>query len=386
MGLRCLLGHDFTEPEIERDREEGGKEVVTTVREVKTCRRCGEAQIVSENTEVTTIEQLTDQATSADPAAGGDPESGAATIGTADADAAGTADAETIGTAEGGAPDTSPQSNDSARRSGPNTGALDDAEDDAEILDDGPTGTPGTGATDATAAGPASGSSDAVEAAGPAADTDADIAEEDAEILDAGDADETEGSGSTGDRGEPGPTADADREPVETAGSTGDGERNRGAWPAVDEVTAESGPEPSEWPEHRGEDEGFSAEVGGDGDGGGGVEFGGGLTPESADPPADAGPETEYVEAPDRTDGTAADPTGADPTTAASDDDGAVAADTASGITRDETPEFEHMTSSAPTEYYCPECGMTEHAGGNSMRAGDVCPECKGGYVAERRR
>ena len=62
MGLRCLLGHDFDEPELQREREEEGDEVVTTVREVKTCARCGETQIVSENTEVTTMQQLADEA------------------------------------------------------------------------------------------------------------------------------------------------------------------------------------------------------------------------------------------------------------------------------------------------------------------------------------
>src|SRR6056297_567502 len=62
MGLRCLLGHDFGEPELQREREEDGDEVVTTVREVKTCARCGETQVVSENTEVTTMQQLADEA------------------------------------------------------------------------------------------------------------------------------------------------------------------------------------------------------------------------------------------------------------------------------------------------------------------------------------
>ncbi len=370
MGLRCLLGHDFTGPEVEREREEDGEEVVTTVREVKTCRRCGEAQVVSENTEVTTMEQLTDQATGADPATGDGPEPSPDAVRAADA-GRGTDD-DTVGTTKVDTAGTPSQSDDSARRSGPNTGALDDADgDDAEILDDGPTPTTGgDGPTGAAAEGAASGGSET-----------SDVAGEDAEILDAGDAAESGESGSAGDNGESEYAADADREPVGTVDeSTDDGERGRGAWPAVDEVADESGPEPGDWPEHREDDEGFSAEVGGDG-GDGGVEFGGGLTPESADPPAEVGPETEYVEAPGRGDGTAA-----GPTSATGDGDDGPAADTGSEITRDETPEFEHMTSSAPTEYYCPECGMSEHAGGNSMRAGDVCPECKGGYVAERRR
>ena len=55
MGLRCLLGHDFTEPRTERDREERGDEVVVTITEVKECRRCGETRVVSENKEVTSL-------------------------------------------------------------------------------------------------------------------------------------------------------------------------------------------------------------------------------------------------------------------------------------------------------------------------------------------
>lgn len=56
MSLTCsLLGHDFGEPEVEREREERGTEVVTSVREVAVCERCGERRIVSENTEVTTV-------------------------------------------------------------------------------------------------------------------------------------------------------------------------------------------------------------------------------------------------------------------------------------------------------------------------------------------
>jgi len=56
MGLTCsLLGHAFEDTDVERDREEQGSEVVTIVREVETCRRCGETRTVSENKEVTAI-------------------------------------------------------------------------------------------------------------------------------------------------------------------------------------------------------------------------------------------------------------------------------------------------------------------------------------------
>jgi DNA-directed RNA polymerase subunit RPC12/RpoP len=56
MGLKCsLLGHSFDEPTVEREREERGSEVVTVVREVQRCARCGEERVVSENKEVTSV-------------------------------------------------------------------------------------------------------------------------------------------------------------------------------------------------------------------------------------------------------------------------------------------------------------------------------------------
>ena len=42
MGLRCLLGHEYANREVEREREERGNEVVVTYRTVETCDRCGE--------------------------------------------------------------------------------------------------------------------------------------------------------------------------------------------------------------------------------------------------------------------------------------------------------------------------------------------------------
>ncbi len=57
MSFKCsLFGHDFGEPDVKRERAEEGSEVVTTIREVAVCRRCGESRTVSENTEVTTLE------------------------------------------------------------------------------------------------------------------------------------------------------------------------------------------------------------------------------------------------------------------------------------------------------------------------------------------
>jgi DNA-directed RNA polymerase subunit RPC12/RpoP len=67
MSLKCsILGHRFDETAVERDREEDGSEVVTTITELETCSRCGETRVVSENTEVTTMETPTDVDASAE--------------------------------------------------------------------------------------------------------------------------------------------------------------------------------------------------------------------------------------------------------------------------------------------------------------------------------
>lgn len=65
MGIKCsLFGHAYGETAVERDREEQGSEVIITIREVETCKRCGETRVVSENKEVTTIETPEEVSTS----------------------------------------------------------------------------------------------------------------------------------------------------------------------------------------------------------------------------------------------------------------------------------------------------------------------------------
>ncbi|OYR44987.1 hypothetical protein [Halorubrum sp. Eb13] len=364
MGLRCLLGHDFDEPELRREREEDGNEVVTTVTEVKTCARCGETQVVSENTEVTTMEQLTDEAVA------GAETAGAGTTPGVDDDrgATGTVGPDVVGT-DAVSMDAA-ATDDGAGEAGPTVDATDDV-DDAVIIDDGPAAAaddrPEDGAADADDEG------------------DAPADDEDAELLESGPDDEA-GSLGGGDEYAEYPEVETaeSTEGDERDAATDDGvildeadepaaDRERGAWPEVDEADE---PEPSTtaWPEQRGEDEGFSAEVG-DGDAGG-VEFGGGLTPEAAES-ADGDGDAEYVEAPERD----ADEVGG---TIEPRGEEAEPVDAGTGITRAETPDLSTSTSETTTEYHCPECGMTRDADGNSMRAGDICPECKRGYVTER--
>ncbi|MFB6305222.1 MAG: hypothetical protein ABEH47_08650, partial [Haloferacaceae archaeon] len=79
------------------------------------------------------------------------------------------------------------------------------------------------------------------------------------------------------------------------------------------------------------------------------VDFGGGLAPTDAN-------HAEYV-------GTADDDGGGD------------------GFVRSERRE---AAVDGPTEFRCPNCGASRAAADSSLRAGDVCPDCRKGYVAER--
>lgn len=57
MGVMCsLLGHDYGDADVERERTEQGEEVVRTAKRVERCRNCGHERTVSENTEVTALE------------------------------------------------------------------------------------------------------------------------------------------------------------------------------------------------------------------------------------------------------------------------------------------------------------------------------------------
>ena len=56
MGVMCsLLGHDYGDTDVEREREEQGDEVVRTAKRVERCRNCDHARTISENTEVTAL-------------------------------------------------------------------------------------------------------------------------------------------------------------------------------------------------------------------------------------------------------------------------------------------------------------------------------------------
>lgn len=340
MGLKCLLGHDFADPEIEREQREDGNEVVVTLREVQTCRRCGEQRIVSENKEVTSVEQLS-----------------------------AAAEGETVpSSAQAHATDET----DDRRK--PTAGRIEDST--PETIDDDGGRTPG-GKSDAEPEGVGSaidrapGDESRVEPPGETEPGEREYPEDDAEILTSGPEDDpdpsqdapavsepqdvpavSEAEPSRTDSPEPAggddPKATIDDDPADDAPQEDDGI-----------VLSPSGTEPDrapgEWPEHepRGEIES------------------GTQTP---------WPEQQPHEEPDEE--TDAEPVG----------EGDTAVGDADRIA-DEDVDFTRVgavippgesTDDVPTEFFCPECGIAQRAGQSSMRSGDICPECKRGYIAER--
>ena len=284
MGLSCLLGHDFGEREVERERREAGDEVVVVYRTVENCARCGERRIVSENKEIRSV-----QAAAAAAATTGD-----------DATATG---------------DDAPGASESLVAAAEAVGAREESSVDAG---------------DRSPTGPAAGAStDAGETPADASTDDPAPAEEDAVIL-----------GSTGEE----PSADA--VPADDGSGSGSG-----GWPsATDDAT----------------DEGFDAappETEGSG-----VEFGGGLVPSADDDDDDDGRAAE---------------SSANASFVGTDD--AAEANAAEGDATFARPERRMDDAAAgPTEYRCANCGATRPTASSSLRAGDVCPDCRKGYVAER--
>lgn len=430
MGLRCLLGHDFTQPEIEREREEEGGEVVVTVREVKTCQRCGERQIVSKNTEITSVEQLAGEADRAaaaadepatDPGAASDATSSAAD----DPDEGFLANASRVGgdddaddrTPVAGQEETVPADRDgtvAADRDGATadddgTAAATDEDDGAVVIDDeatgvddephsaGPQSEPGAGADAGTE--PATGT----EADSGDADADADdgvilddeptpdlagaettLQDDPAALEDdpAAFEDRTTGAGEEQDEADDGVILDEEATAHET-------DRDRGEWPDHDRGESD-GVEHRPWPEQSADDEGYDAELS---DGEAEVSFGGGLTPRRTESTPTNDEDGEMIESSTST-GSDASPGGTGEGATAEAGAGHPSSgegsgenrerDAGTGITRADSSALSTSMEETDTEFYCPECGLTRSSGQSSMRAGDICPDCRKGYIDER--
>ena len=418
MGLKCqLLGHAYGNPEVERSREEQGDEVVVTVRNVKVCERCGDEQMVNQTKEVTSVRSpdevgldTAESPSTAEPAEQPSDDAPEPVAGEADAsdspvtpvepDAAGSAtpDPEPSSGGESGTPveadldgeDPAVEpavdriDDDIVADATVSAPAADDATTPAEDVDD-PDSEPAdvTEAADDTDASAETTADDGWETGSDDwDDVDPDI--DDAVILDTEgtardevqwpeepDADpegveetEAEWAGETAASDDAAPD---DTEIIDAGEDTADAE-----WPTHDDESTGA------WPDHDDTDEGFSAAPNGDVE----AEFDGeGLTPEA--------------------NGSAtADSTGADGVAVrasngyAAGDSGAVAADAAATEANAEADEgFVRATESGAedadvpdgrVEFYCPNCGYAQAAGTSSMRAGDICPECKRGYIAER--
>lgn len=166
--------------------------------------------------------------------------------------------------------------------------------------------------------------------------------------------------------------------------------RAHGEWPNSgrerDDDEREPALERTDWPDVSGEDEGFAAVTGDDEDVD--VTFTG-LTPEVR---SEERSDAEIVET---TNEGARDDLSTE-TVSPGEIERAGGQSAASGEASEATedPGFVRAGSiTAPhepgrddvqTEYYCPRCGEVRESDRSSLRAGDVCPSCRGGYLAER--
>ncbi|AFZ73614.1 DUF7093 family protein [Natronobacterium gregoryi] len=326
MVLRCsLLGHDFGEPEVEREREERGSEVVVTVQEFEECVRCGERNVISENTEVTSLPDGADVGSLPDdhefkstPEVTSEPDFEPAEptdVDTNDVETedigADAAEAEDIGADAAEAEDVE----------------IIDAEE-PETADDGDA-EPETATADATTVDEAR-------------DDEHDVPDDGGEILDA-----------------------------DSSSPTQNRDRSHGEWPEspdVDHSADEA--KRTEWPD-TGDESADDTVV---------------LEHDDAEYVTDS-PDEIRVGTKDET--TVTDST---PTDATVDDGRQESADfdSGSGIERDDsvpTPTENVVTADdGPSEFYCPRCEYVVTNDRGSLRAGDICPDCRKGYLAERSR
>lgn len=331
MALRCsLLGHDYGDPEVEHEREERGSEVVVTVQEYEECARCGDRNILSENTEVTSLSAATD-VDSLPP----EPESESET-------AIPDSDAETV------EPPTDPAAE---------GGYSDDG--NADFID-------------ADAGEPAAAADESTDDFDVPTDENGDPVTDDGEILD-----------------------DDDDDPI------ADRERDHGEWPDSDDVGPPVGSEtePSGWPDSgdegdREDDTVIDAELEDP------VEPDEPVTDDAVvledDTGTVSGGRGEPTAAADARSVTAEPPSA--PETQGSDDAGTATggespengAASGSGIERAASApapsQSDGPREDVPTEFYCPRCDYVSDGDRGSLRAGDICPDCRKGYLGERER
>lgn len=328
MVLRCsLLGHDYGEPDVESEREERGSEVVVTVQEYEECSRCGEKHVLSENTEVTSLTTKTDAG-----ALPHDPDPDVSTLETDTTENDEITDAEIV--------DEDVEIIDANVPSG----ATADAGDTRAVDVDAPETEPSTAAT----------ADSDVEIDLPT-DENGDPVTDDGEILEDGpELDRDRDHGEWPDSDDVGPPIGAESEPAE--------------WPDTDEADLESDTGYGDLGPDEPVDDAIILE---NDSSSGGVDVGSAVDGSSA-AVTDAGSVTAEPIAESHA------ATESDPTTGL--DTGIERAQSAP------TPTESASTSDAdvPAEFYCPQCDFVAGDNRGSLRAGDICPECRKGYLSER--
>jgi hypothetical protein len=328
MGLKCsLFGHAFDERDVVQERDSTGSEVVTIVKQVERCTKCGSTRVVSTNKEVVSA---------AGASADGGVDSGTSL--------------RTPGTDAGGAGDGAIGTPDQLGATGP--AGPEAAAEPAGAAEE-PSAAPGDDGGLGTVLDPDepadAGESDGVDGTG--FETNGEPADEDAAILDeggdataaatgaaAGVADTADTTEST----DPAPPAatDAETDTDETPPETEDAEI------LTDEQPSDRAP--GQWPGDEAGEAWTPDPLGGD---------------DEPDTPADDAEPTVEAEA---------EPAGTDGETP----------DTTAEPAPDVEPEPAATASFTVPEghYRCPECGHTIPAE-SSFRRGDACPECVHGYL-----
>jgi hypothetical protein len=417
MGLRCtVFGHDWGEVDVQRDREEDGEEVVVTVREARTCDRCGAEDVLGESMEVTAIEPSGAEPTATErdhpatgeragaPAAGDDGGADDDQLPDAEDDDGIILDEEE----DGGSGERDPREwpgrpeheleddgdgepspwPDSAKESeddeppeerfvGADSTPSRDREDDAAPVDaaDGAGGsaTGASGEESEDAGGePTHGVAEDVADDGGAGGTVDDALEPDDDgIIEAGRAPEDEQvpGGREADGADHVPAADGERgdAPPDEGSDVGD---------AAAGMPAESGSEPTEG--------GDDAEVLEETE----PNEQSRLTAEEPVDPSDPGARgDDGVAGRGRTGRDGAGGSGRESAGGSTRDSGAGAGESTSsdGPSLDPSePPTDAEPAPEDVEYYCPECGYVDDSKWPSRRAGDICPDCQRSYLAER--
>lgn len=166
-------------------------------------------------------------------------------------------------------------------------------------------------------------------------------------------------------------------------------ERGHGEWPASPESPNDASSTARPWPD-RGEDapaEDAELEDGSpsldDADGQPAAEAAGETDGTVPSPAAEAAEPTHQGERPEVTEPASAADGIIEASTESS--DGAPRVEVDTGFVRaEEAPAPDSPAADGPTEYYCPNCDTTRLHGRTSLRVGDICPECRTGYLAER--